>query len=56
MIARHDVITSWMTKWDTHFVEPVLFGTMDAHKIACLLDTFCQEELGAHVADYLFYE
>ena len=56
MIARHEVITSWMTPWDTHFVEPVVFGTTDPHKIACLIDTFCQEELGANVADYLFYE
>jgi hypothetical protein len=56
MIARHDVITSSMTQEDTHFVEPVVFGTTDPHKIASLIDTFCQEELGAHVADYLFYE
>ncbi len=45
-----------MTQWDTHFVEPVVFGTTDPYKIASLIDTFCQEELGAHVADYIFYE
>src|SRR5690348_3916379 len=56
MIARHDVITSYMTQWDTLFVEPVVFGTTDPHKIASLLDTFCQKELGAQVADYIFYE
>jgi len=56
MIARHDVITSYMTQWDIHFVEPVVFGTTDPYKIACLIDTFCQEELGAQVAVFLFYE
>jgi hypothetical protein len=56
MIARYDVITSWMAQWVTHFVEPIVSGTTDPHRIACLIDTFCQEELGAHVADYLFYE
>jgi Phosphotransferase enzyme family len=56
MNARYDVINLWMTKWDTHFVEPIVFGTTDPHKIASLIDTFCQDELGAHVADYLFYE
>jgi hypothetical protein len=56
MIARHDVITSSMTQEEVHFVEPVVFGTTDPHKIASLIDTFCQEELGAHIADFLFYE
>jgi hypothetical protein len=56
MIAQHDVIISSMTQWDTHFVEPDVFGTTDPHKIASLLDAFCQEKLGANVADYLFYE
>src|SRR5258708_814151 len=56
MIAQHDVITSWIAQWDAHFVEPVVFGLTDPHQIAYLIDTFCQEELGAAVADYLFYE
>ncbi len=56
MIVQHDVITTSMTQWDTHFVEPVVFGTTDPHKRASLIDTFCQEELGANVADYLFYQ
>src|SRR5438552_10303278 len=56
MIAQHEVITSYMTQWDTHFVEPVVFGTTDPYKIACLIDTFYQEELGANVVDFLFYE
>jgi hypothetical protein len=56
MIAQHDVITTYMTQWDAHYVEPIVFGTTDPHKIACLIDTFCQEELGAHIADSLFYE
>jgi hypothetical protein len=52
MIARHDVICSYMTEWDTHFVEPVVFGTTDPHKIASLIDTFCQQELGAQVETF----
>jgi hypothetical protein len=56
VIARYDVITSWIAQWDTHFVEPVVFGTTDPYQIAYLLNTFCQQELGAAVADYLFYE
>jgi hypothetical protein len=56
MIAGYDVITSSITQSDTHFVEPVVFGTTDPQKIACLIDTFCHDELGAHVANYLFYE
>jgi hypothetical protein len=55
MIARHDVITSWISQWDAHFVEPVVFGTTDPQKIASLIDAFCKDELGAHVADFLFY-
>lgn len=56
MNDRHDVITSWMAQWDTRFVEPIVFGTTNPHTIANLIDTFCQHELGAHVAEYLFYE
>ncbi len=56
MIAQHDVITRWMTQWETHFVEPDVFGTTDPYEIVCLIDTFCKEELGANVADYLLYE
>ena len=56
MSVRYDVISSWMAQWDTHFVEPVVFGTTDSQKIGGLIDTFCREELGAHVAEYLFYE
>lgn len=56
MTAQHEVITSWIAQLDTHFVEPVVFGLTDPHEIACLIDTFCQEELGAAVTDYLFYE
>jgi hypothetical protein len=56
MIARHEVIASSITQSDTHFVEQAVFGTTDSHKIASFIDTFCQEELGACVAEYLFYE
>lgn len=56
MIARYDAITSWLAPWETHFVEPVVFGTTDPYQIACLLDAFCREELGAAVADVLVYE
>lgn len=56
MISQHDVITTWMDEWDTHFVEPIVFGTTDPYQIACLIDTFCQKELGTAVRDYLFYE
>jgi hypothetical protein len=52
MIANHDVITSSITQSDTHFVEPIVFGTTDHHKIASLIETFCKDELGAHVADF----
>ncbi|HEY6540799.1 MAG TPA: hypothetical protein VIZ18_07675 [Ktedonobacteraceae bacterium] len=56
MIARYDAITSWLAPWETHFVEPVVFGTIDPYQIAYLLDAFCRQELGAAVADVLFYE
>ena len=56
MVARYDVITTYMAQWGAHFVEPVVFGTTDPQKIAGLIDAFCQEELGAHAADLLFYE
>jgi hypothetical protein len=56
MTAQHEVITSWIAQEDTHFVEPVVFGLTDPHQIADLIDTFCQQELGAAVRDYLFYE
>lgn len=56
MIACYDAITAYMVPWETHFVEPVVFGTTDSYQIACLLDAFCQQELDAAVADVLFYE
>jgi len=56
MTAEHSVITSWLAQWETHFVEPAVFGTTDSEQIACLIDRFCQKELGAAVANYLFYE
>jgi hypothetical protein len=56
MNARYDVIASWIAKWDAHFVEPVVFGSTDPHQITRLIDAFCQKELDAAVADYLFYE
>jgi hypothetical protein len=56
LIARYDAIISWLAPWETHFVEPVVFGTTDPYEIACLLDAFCQQDLGAAVADVLFYE
>jgi hypothetical protein len=55
MTAHHKVIADWIAQWDVHFVEPTVFGTTDPHQIADLIDTFCQKELGAAVADYLFY-
>lgn len=56
MIARHDVIDAWMTRWDTHFVEPIVFGTTDPQQIAYFIDAFCRKELGVAVSSYLFYE
>jgi hypothetical protein len=56
MTAQHRVITAWMAQWETHFVEPAVFGTTDPEHIASLMDKFCQKELGAAIADYLFYE
>jgi hypothetical protein len=56
VISNYDVITSCIAQCDTHFVEPAVFGTTDPHQIACLIDTFCQKELGTAVADYIFYE
>lgn len=56
VISQYDVIATWIAQWDTHFVEPIVFGTTDAYQIACLIDTFCQKELRAAVAGYLFYE
>lgn len=56
MIARYDAITSYMAQWETYFVEPVVFGTTDPYQIVCLLDAFCQREMGAAIADVLFYE
>src|ERR1051326_6327127 len=45
-----------MAQWETHFVEPVVFGTTDPYQVACLLDAFCQRELDVAIADVLFYE
>lgn len=56
MTVQYAVISAWLARWETHFVEPVVFGTTDAQQIAVLLDGFCREELGAPVAEYLFYE
>ena len=56
MAAQYDAIAAWMARWDTHFVEPIVFGTTDPRQIAYLIDAFCQKELAAPVADYLFYE
>lgn len=56
MIARYDAIISYMAPWETHFVEPIVFGTTDPYKIASLLDVFCQQELDDAIAEVLFYE
>ncbi len=56
MTAQYDVITDHITKWDTRFVEPIVFGTTDPQQIAHLIDAFCQKELGVAVSEYLFYE
>ncbi|HVU67531.1 MAG TPA: phosphotransferase [Ktedonobacteraceae bacterium] len=56
MRAHDGVITSWLARWETHFVEPVVFGTTEAEEITGLIDAFCQQALGAAVAEYLFYE
>lgn len=56
MTTRHNVISSWIAQFDTPFVEPVVFGTTDPEQIARLIDRFCKGELGAAIADYLFYE
>src|SRR6266568_4366474 len=56
MSATYEVITAHIAKWETHYVEPVVFGTTKPHEIAHLIDTFCQQELGSAVARFLFYE
>jgi hypothetical protein len=56
MIAQYEVISKHIAQWEQHFVEPDVFETTDPHKIAELIDIFCQTELGAAVEDYLFYE
>ncbi|GCE12393.1 hypothetical protein [Tengunoibacter tsumagoiensis] len=56
MIAQYDVISKHIAQWEQHFVEPDVFGTTDPHKIAELIDTFCQNGFGAAVEEYLFYE
>ena len=56
MNSPYNFITSWIAQWDTHFVEPIVFGTTDPHEIASLIDTFCQKQLGTAIADYLLYE
>jgi len=56
MPVEYDVITAHIAKWSTRFVEPIVFGTADPQQIAHLIDAFCQKELGAAVANYLFYE
>src|SRR5215472_8293391 len=56
MATQYRVISSWMAQWETHFVEPTVFGTTNPKQIASLIDRFCQQELGAAIADYLFYE
>ncbi|HEX7735440.1 MAG TPA: hypothetical protein VF458_11285 [Ktedonobacteraceae bacterium] len=56
MSPQLTVISAWLAQWETHFVEPVVFGTTDAQQIASLLNGFCHRELDAAVAKYLFYE
>jgi len=56
MTDGYKVIADWIARWNVHFVEPTVFGTTDPQRIADIIDTFCQKELGAAVADYLFYE
>ncbi len=41
MLARYDVITTYLSQWDPHFVQPAVFGTTEPQKIASLIDTFC---------------
>lgn len=50
------VIKRLIGAWETPFVELEIFGSADTLFIARLLDTFCQEHLGAPVAEFLFYE
>jgi hypothetical protein len=54
-LVSYEVIAAWIAKWDDHFVEPAVFGTINPHLIADLIDIFCQKVLGATVAEYLFY-
>src|SRR5438094_9661642 len=50
------VIERLIGAWETPFVELEIFESADTLFIARLLDTFCQEHLGAPVAEFLFYE
>jgi hypothetical protein len=49
MIAAH------LADWERPFVELAIHGTADAHSIAAAIDSFCLRELGAAVAEPLFY-
>lgn len=50
------VIERLIGEWETPFVELEVFESGDPLHIAHLLDTFCREQLGAAVAEFLFYE
>ena len=50
------VIERLIGAWETPFVELEIFESANTLFIAHLLDTFCQEHLGAPVAEFLFYE
>lgn len=50
------VIERLIGEWETPFVELEVFESSDTLLIARLLDTFCQQHLGAPVAEFLFYE
>ena len=56
MLAPYNVITAHFAKWPTSVVEPIVFGPIDPRQIADFINAFCQKELEAAVADYLFYE
>lgn len=49
-------IAEHLAEWDTAHVELAIYGFDDAKAIASAIDEFCKREVGASVANTLFYQ
>lgn len=49
-------IAGHLAEWDTPYVELAIYGFADARAIAKEINDFCRREVGAPVADALFYQ